>query len=114
MTTATGNPSPSQEATASAAVAVPTAHTDSEEARRLMSVAYRKTHSGAYRVRWDAYDLATLYLMTGRPKCATPKRIHAQINGGRCAIGPVRTAIADARRDCVAMAARQGEGTSHA
>lgn len=65
-----------------------------------MSLQYRKDHRGAYRVRWDAYDLAVLYLSTGRPEMVTPKKIHAQINGGRCASSPVRSAIADARRDC--------------
>lgn len=66
-----------------------------------MSLRYRRAHTrGAARVRWDAYDLAVLYLSTGRPEQATPKAIHALINGGRCVISPVRAAIADARRDC--------------
>ena len=75
--------------------------TADEHRRRGLSVRYRKAHTrGAYRVRWDAYDLAVLYLSTGRAHLATPKQIHAQINGGRCAFAPVRAAIADARRDC--------------
>lgn len=71
--------------------------------RRVLSLRYRTAHTrGAYRVRWDAYDLAMLYLSTDRPHLVTPKRIHAQINGGRCAQAPVRAAIADARRDWTA------------
>lgn len=74
--------------------------TAEEYRRRCLSLRYRTAHTrGAYRVRWVAYDLAVLYLSTGRAHLATPKRIHAQINGGRCAFAPVRAAIADARRD---------------
>ncbi|MGJ6127312.1 hypothetical protein QN239_32555 [Mycolicibacterium sp. Y3] len=77
--------------------------------RRVLSLRYRIAHTrGAYRVRWDAYDLAMLYLSTDRPHLVTPKRIHAQINGGRCAPAPVRAAIADARRDWTAAQPTQG------
>jgi hypothetical protein len=74
-----------------------------EQQRREMSLRYRLAHTrGAARVRWDAYDLACLYLTTGRPEHVTPKAIHELINGGRCMMSPVRVAIADARRDCAA------------
>ncbi|KAA1250314.1 hypothetical protein F0Q45_10265 [Mycobacterium simiae] len=78
-----------------------TGETHEEQRRRAMSLQYRMAHTrGAYRVRWDAYDLAVLYLTTGRPNLFSPKQIHGQIDGGRCAYAPVRAAIADARRDC--------------
>ncbi|MBY6388821.1 hypothetical protein HG717_33670 [Rhodococcus erythropolis] len=83
--------------------------TPEERRRRSMSLHYRKAHTrGASRVRWDAYDLALLYLSTGRPELVTPKQIHAQINGGRCALSPVRAAIRDARRDCATAGGDHG------
>lgn len=83
--------------------------TPEELRRRELSLHYRKTHTrGACRVRCDAYDLAVLYLTTGRPELVTPIHIHAQINGGRCTIAPVRPAIADARRDCALPGADRG------
>lgn len=76
---------------------------DVDQQRREMSLRYRRAHTrGAARVRWDAYDLACLYIFTGRGEQVTPKAIHALINGGRCLMSPVRAAIADARRDCAA------------
>lgn len=79
-----------------------------EHSFRAMSLEYRKSHTrGACRVRWDAFDLALHYLASGRSGWVTVTRIHATINGGRCAPGPVRAAIADARRQyaCAAEAA---------
>ena len=72
-----------------------------EDARREMSRVYRRMHScGAFRVRSDAYDLAVLYLSTGRPELVKPSIIRSMLNGGRVVIAPVRAALADARRDC--------------
>lgn len=86
--------------------------THDDHRRRVLSQRYRKAHTrGAYRVRWDAYDLAVLYLSTARAHLATPKRIHAQINDGRCAMAPVRSAIADARRDW--SAAQPDQAAAH-
>lgn len=83
--------------------------TADEHRRRGLSLSYRTAHTrGAYRVRWDAYDLALLYLSTDRAHLVTPKRIHAQINGGRCAFAPVRAAIVDARRDWTPTPAERG------
>lgn len=80
-----------------------------EYRRRCLSLRYRSTHTrGACRVRWEAYDLAMLYLSTDRAHLVTPGRIHAQINGGRCAFAPVRSAIADARHDWTPAAAERG------
>lgn len=83
--------------------------------RRQMSLRYRLAHTrGAARVRWDAYDLAVLYLSTGRAEQVRPKAIHALINGGRCVMSPVRAAIADARRDYAATLGPDHEPAGHA